>query len=174
MSAWEPYFEVVKNRAQAIVDAIAIDKKSAEEKLEAAKPAMEAAEKALETITPSDITTVKKLGKPPHLIMRIMDCVLILMGKKLDPVKVDEEKGGVKPSWGSAVRLMNDNNFLKYLLEFNKDTITDEMIDLLQLRLKRSNLLTNNSESFPFKISSEIKSQFFSTHFPNLPKFTSG
>ena len=140
ISAWEPYFEVVKNRAQAIVDAIAIDKKSAEEKLEAAKPAMEAAEKALETITPSDITTVKKLGKPPHLIMRIMDCVLILMGKKLDPVKVDEEKGGVKPSWGSAVRLMNDNNFLKYLLEFNKDTITDEMIDLLQLRLKKLNL----------------------------------
>ena len=112
---------------------------------------MEAAEKALETITPSDITTVKKLGKPPHLIMRIMDCVLILMGKKLDPVKVDEEKGGVKPSWGSAVRLMNDNNFLKYLLEFNKDTITDEMIDLLQLRLKKLKFVRNKSESFSFE-----------------------
>ena len=27
---------------------------------------------------------------------------------------------------------MNENNFLKSLLEFNKDKITDEMVDLLQ------------------------------------------
>ena len=36
----------MKDKAQKIVDMIAVDKASAEEKLEAARPALEAAEKA--------------------------------------------------------------------------------------------------------------------------------
>ena len=40
--------QTVKDKAQKIVDMIAVDKASAEEKLEAARPALEAAEKALQ------------------------------------------------------------------------------------------------------------------------------
>lgn len=41
----------VKDKAQAIVDSIAVDKKSAEAKLEAAAPALAAAETALQVIS---------------------------------------------------------------------------------------------------------------------------
>ncbi|XP_027499865.1 dynein heavy chain 5, axonemal-like isoform X3 [Corapipo altera] len=122
----------VKDKAQAIVDDIAIDKAAAEERLEAARPALEEAEAALQTIKPSDIATVRKLGKPPHLIMRIMDCVLLLFQRKIDAVTLDKERPGVKPSWTEAQKLMNNSGFLNMLLTFQKDSITGETVELLE------------------------------------------
>ena len=96
----------VKDKAQAIVDAIEKDKAIAEGKLEAARPALEEAEAALNTIKPADIATVRKLGKPPHLIMRIMDCVLLLFQNRLKPVKQDSEKPEyLEPSWSNSLKV---------------------------------------------------------------------
>ncbi|XP_025057270.1 dynein heavy chain 5, axonemal-like [Alligator sinensis] len=122
----------VKDKAQAIVDEIAMDKAVAEEKLEAARPALEEAEAALQTIKPADIATVRKLGKPPHLIMRIMDCVLLLFQRKIDSVQADPERPCVKPSWTEALKLMNNSGFLSMLLTFQKDSITGEIVELLE------------------------------------------
>nr|KAG5688729.1 hypothetical protein BaRGS_032064 [Batillaria attramentaria] len=91
----------VKDAAQEIVDAINADKVVAEAKLEAARPALEEAEAALNTIKPADIATVRKLGKPPHLIMRIMDCVLILFQSKLDDTINDETVELLEPYFTS-------------------------------------------------------------------------
>uniref|UniRef100_H2ZRC3 AAA+ ATPase domain-containing protein n=1 Tax=Ciona savignyi TaxID=51511 RepID=H2ZRC3_CIOSA len=121
----------VKDKAQHIVDSIAVDKISAEAKLTAAKPALEAAEAALQTIKPADIATVRKLGKPPHLIMRIMDCVLLLFQKRINPVEMDPDRPCVKPSWSEALKMMNNSGFLQSLLNFSKDTITEETVELL-------------------------------------------
>lgn len=115
--------QVVKDKAQNIVDTISVDKAAAEEKLEAARPALEEAESALQTIKPAHISTVRKLGKPPHLIMRIMDCVLLLFQKRLESVQQDPERPCVKPSWSDALKLMSSSGFLNGLMTFNKVSI---------------------------------------------------
>ena len=102
----------------------------AEKKLELAKPALAEAEAALQTIKPTHIATVRKLGKPPHLIMRIMDCVLLLFQRHLDPVVLDPERPCPKPSWGEALRLMG-GNLLQGLLNFPKDSINAETVELM-------------------------------------------
>ena len=80
---------VDKNQAQAIWDNIEVERKAAETTLLAAKPALYDAENALNTIKQSNISTVRKLGRPPHLIMRVMDCTMILFRSKLPPLSAD-------------------------------------------------------------------------------------
>ncbi|XP_054621741.1 dynein axonemal heavy chain 5 isoform X3 [Dunckerocampus dactyliophorus] len=121
----------VKDKAQLIVDEIEADKSAAEYKLETAKPALEAAEAALQTIKPADIATVRKLQKPPHLIMRIMDAVLLLFQRKVDTVVSDSERPCPRPSWTEAMKLMQNSAFLSMLLNFRKDSITEEVVELL-------------------------------------------
>ena len=37
-----------------------------------------------------------------------------------------------KPSWGDALKIMASTSFLSQLLNFPKDTINDEMVELLE------------------------------------------
>ncbi|XP_063235253.1 dynein axonemal heavy chain 5 [Bacillus rossius redtenbacheri] len=122
----------VKEKAEALVELISQEKARAEEKLAAAKPALEEAEAALNTIKPAHIATVRKLGRPPHLIMRIMDCVLILFQRKLHPVIGDPAAPCPKPSWAESLKMMASTTFLLQLQNYPKDIINNEMVELLK------------------------------------------
>ncbi|PZC81902.1 hypothetical protein B5X24_HaOG211688 [Helicoverpa armigera] len=122
----------VKDRAVKLVNVIAAETAVAEDKLAAAKPALDAAEAALLTINAADIATVRKLGKPPHLITLIMDAVIILFRKRIDPIKPDPEKQCLTASWAESLKVMADARFLSNLKNYPKDEINAEMVDLLQ------------------------------------------
>lgn len=111
---------IVKNRAEEIVSGIQAEEAVANEKLAAAEPALRAAEEALNTIKAADIATVRKLAKPPHLIMRIMDCILLLFQENIQTVTQDPERESPTPSWSDALKLMSQSTFLFNLLNFNK------------------------------------------------------
>ncbi|KAL0851104.1 hypothetical protein ABMA28_006975, partial [Loxostege sticticalis] len=121
----------VKDRAVKLVSVIAAETAIAEEKLAAAKPALDAAEAALQTINAADIATVRKLGKPPYLITLIMDAVILLFRKKIDPIKPDPEKNFLTASWAESLKVMADSRFLNNLKFYPKDEINAEMLDLL-------------------------------------------
>lgn len=122
---------IVKEKAETLVELISVDQKEAEGKLLAAKPALDAAEAALQTIKASDIATVRKLGKPPYLITLIMDAVIIYFKKKIEPIKPDFEKNFLMASWNESLKVMTDTKFLNKLQEYPKDTINGEIVDLL-------------------------------------------
>ena len=136
----------VKDKAQAIVDDIAKDKVVAEEKLEKAKPALEEAEAALQTIKAADIATVRKLAKPPHLIMRIMDAVLLLFTRRIDPVTPDPDRPCCKPSWGESLKMMSQSGFLNSLMSFSKDSINEETVELLAPYLEAEDYNFDNAK----------------------------
>ena len=74
---------------------------------------------------------MRKLGKPPHLIMRIMDCVLLLFQKKIDSCQLDPDRPGPKPSWSESLKLMAQTGFLAGLQNYAKDSINEEMVELM-------------------------------------------
>jgi dynein heavy chain len=100
--------------------------------LSSAKPALAEATNALNSIQPAHIATVRKLAKPPHLIMRIMDGVLLLQKRKIEPCTQDPEKPCPKPSWPDSMKLMSSPDFLSSLVNFGKDEINEETVELLE------------------------------------------
>ena len=66
--------EAVSRQAEEI----AAVKADAERDLAEAKPALDAALAALNSITPKDIGSLKALKNPPDVVTRIFDCVLLL------------------------------------------------------------------------------------------------
>lgn len=121
-----------KTIQEALVETIVAARKIAERELEKTLPQLKLAEDALKTIKSQDIAVVRRLGKPPHLITVIMDCVLILCHKSLDPVKMDWDKDFLTTTWGESTKMMGDVSFLKKIRDFNRDAIDAETIDLLQ------------------------------------------
>mmetsp|Transcript_13743 Transcript_13743/g.31844 ORF Transcript_13743/g.31844 Transcript_13743/m.31844 type:complete len:4493 (+) Transcript_13743:136-13614(+) len=127
--------EGVKNAAEAQASKIGREKEEVEEDLAAAKPALLEAETALSAISAKDIQGLKALKNPPVVIRVVFDGVLILKMRngliKCTPV---EEKGVIcyKDSYPEATKMMNEITFLQSLMEYQKEAITDEMVEILE------------------------------------------
>lgn len=80
-----------KNKVAVIVDQVSRKaaeigavKDDAEKDLSAAKPALDEALSALNSITPKDIVSLKALKSPPDVVKRIFDAVLLLRHWPID------------------------------------------------------------------------------------------
>ncbi|WIA10356.1 hypothetical protein OEZ85_010548 [Tetradesmus obliquus] len=94
---------------------IAQDKEEAEQALSEAIPALEEAAAALNDLKRDDITEIRSFAKPHVLVQRVCECVVIL--KNLKDV-----------SWAGAKSMMTDPGFLKSLVEFDKDGLTEKQV----------------------------------------------
>eukprot|EP00887_Chlorella_sp_A99_P001633 scaffold8.g1633.t1 len=151
ISASTAVAEKEKAKVAVIVEAvsckaeeIATVKEDAERDLAEAKPALDAALAALNSITPKDITALKALKNPPDVIKRIFDCVLLLRWvqlwhKPVNKVTWQDVKGSqvLAGTYDEAVKMMGDITFLSQaregtLINFPKEGINDETVELLQ------------------------------------------
>ena len=119
-------------------------KDDAEQDLAAAKPMLEAANKALDSIDPKALQNVKKLANPPALVKRILDGVCILLHDPLENKHCEAvpEKGGlwIRDSWDAGRRFLSDMKAIERLIHFKgkdegglgrKDQINEETCELL-------------------------------------------
>lgn len=88
---------------------------------------------ALNSITPKDIGALKALKNPPDIVKRIFDCVLILRMYSLDKPMWHEVKGHnvIMGAYETSVKMMSDSQFLSHLMNFPKEQINDETVELL-------------------------------------------
>jgi len=106
-------------------ETITIKKQDAENDLAKAIPALEAAALALNSLKKDDITELKSFAKPNIAVQKVCECVMIL-------------KGLPNVSWSGAKAMMSDLNFLKTLMEFDKDGIKDKQAKELKTYTKDS------------------------------------
>lgn len=88
---------------------------------------------ALNSITPKDIGALKALKNPPDIVKRIFDCVLLLRMYPLDKPSWHEVKGSnvIMGAYETSVKMMSDSQFLNHLMNFPKEQINDETVELL-------------------------------------------
>ncbi|XP_075463117.1 dynein axonemal heavy chain 6 isoform X2 [Ascaphus truei] len=107
----EAIAKVKAEETQAIAD-------DAQRDLDEAMPSLQAANKALDSLDKADISEIRVFTKPPDLVMTVMEAISILLN--------------AKPDWTAAKQLLGDSNFLKRLLEFDKENIKPQILLKLQ------------------------------------------
>ncbi|CAN0142261.1 unnamed protein product, partial [Pylaiella littoralis] len=136
---------VIKEACMADARRIAGEKEDAEEDLAQAKPFLEEAERAVESIKANDLNELKKLQKPSDIIKLIFDCVGLLKMEKVQAVQVDEVTIGIgkekqtlpflKDSFKyMQAGMLSDARFLQSIFAFSqneKDFINDETVELM-------------------------------------------
>ncbi|XP_075968107.1 dynein axonemal heavy chain 2 [Anarhichas minor] len=87
---------------------------NAQRDLDEVLPALNEAMKALESLNKRDMTEIKSYACPPALVETVMQAVMTLLGKD--------------PTWAEAKRQLGDSNFIKTLVNFDKDNISGRVL----------------------------------------------
>lgn len=106
-------------------------KDECEAHMEAAKPVLNAALAALNTLTPGDITFVKSMKNPPNAVKLVMESICTI--KEIKPDKIPDPSTGkmVEDYWGPSKKLLNDMKFLEHLINFDKDNIPSAVMKII-------------------------------------------
>lgn len=88
--------------------------KAAQEDLDEALPILNAATKALESLNKKDLNEIRSYSKPPPLVEKVLEAVMIL--KKSEP------------TWDEAKRQLGNPYFIKQLINFDKDNVSDKIL----------------------------------------------
>ncbi|RHY37518.1 hypothetical protein DYB25_000117 [Aphanomyces astaci] len=131
----------IKSKCEEDAVRIGAEKAACENDLAKAKPFVEEAETAIDSIKPAHIGEIKKLAKPADIIRLVFDGVLILFQSQLTIVKqaklnvAKQDIDFIETSFSPfAQQVMGDSNFLKNVQTFGsigKDQINEETIELL-------------------------------------------
>jgi len=156
----QPLLEASSIKTQEFMEKLAVDKAIADEKeftvskqfaevkkekqeievianecqleLDKALPAMEAAERALQSLTKNDISEIRSFKVPSPSVQLVISAVLILLGEK-------------KTDWDNAKLVMTDTDFLNKLVKYEKTKIPEKTLQLLRQ-------LTSKPEFDPEKV----------------------
>ncbi|XP_033175116.1 dynein heavy chain 7, axonemal [Bombus impatiens] len=120
---------VVANEASAI-------RAECDADLQEVMPILNAANDALNTLTPQDIQIVRSMKRPPAGVRLVMEAVCIL--KDVKPEKVKTPDGVIDDYWRPSLRILSDMKFLESLLTFDKDNIPERIMTKI-----RTTILTN-------------------------------
>eukprot|EP00163_Fabomonas_tropica_P031148 TRINITY_DN730_c1_g1_i6.p1 TRINITY_DN730_c1_g1~~TRINITY_DN730_c1_g1_i6.p1 ORF type:complete len:4200 (+),score=1431.71 TRINITY_DN730_c1_g1_i6:1002-12602(+) len=94
---------------------ISIDRADAEQALEEALPALQAAKDALKNLNKSDLTEVRSFAKPPIMVEKVVECVSILKGIK-------------ELNWKLSKTMMAAPDFINSLIHFDTNKLTEKQV----------------------------------------------
>ena len=102
--------EALMNQEARRVQEIAND---AQRDLDQALPALLAANEDLNTLDKSDIAEIRVYTKPPGMVMTVMAAVCLVLDEKTD--------------WANTKQVLSDPSFLKRLINFDKESLSDRV-----------------------------------------------
>ena len=102
-----------------------------ERELSIAKPKLKQAQDALNTLDQSDINNIKVMIKPPETVQMVMEAICVLC--QIPPImNVIGKTQKVPNYWETSKKFLSDKEFLKTLINFDKDNIPDNVINRIR------------------------------------------
>ena len=120
-----------EKRVRIIEEDVSLKTKLCEDDLRKAEPALVAAQAALNTLNKNNLTELKSFGSPPKAVVNVCAAVMVLFAQN---GKIPRDR-----SWKAAKLMMvRVDQFLNDLVNYNKDNIHPNIIEVLQEYLKVS------------------------------------